>query len=87
VRATRDHSDLRLGASPRASVALHRASQAWAFLDGRSFALPEDVAAVAPAVLGHRLLLDLDRRLRGGTERDVLADVLGRVAIPMPERA
>jgi MoxR-like ATPase len=87
VRATRDHADLRLGASPRASVALHRASQAWAFLDGRSFVVPEDVAAVASPVLGHRLLLDLDRRLRGGSAAGVLAEVLKSVAIPMPERA
>lgn len=87
VRATRQHADLRLGASPRASVALHRASQAWAFLDGRAFVVPEDVAAVAPAVLGHRLLLDLDRRLRGASADAILAEVIGRVPIPMPDRA
>jgi MoxR-like ATPase len=87
VRATREHADLRLGASPRASVALHRATQAWAYLDGRTFAVPEDVSAVAPAVLGHRLLLDLDRRLRGGTSESVLEDIIGQVAIPMPEPA
>ena len=87
VRATRDHVDLRLGASPRASVALHRASQAWAFLDGRTFVVPEDVAAVAPVVIGHRMLLDLDRRLRGGTVQTVLEEVLKSVAIPMPEHA
>ena len=55
VRATREHPSLRLGASPRASVALYRASQAWALLAGRDFVLPDDVAAVAPAVLPHRL--------------------------------
>ena len=56
VRATREHPELRLGASPRSTVAMYRAAQAWAFLDGRRFVLPEDVRAVAPAVLGHRLL-------------------------------
>ena len=45
------------------------------------------MSAVAPAVLGHRLLLDLDRRLRGGTAESVLADIIGQVAIPMPEPA
>jgi len=75
---------VRLGASPRASVALHRASQAAAFLAGRSFVLPDDVAGVAPAVLGHRLLLDVDRELRGATPEDVVRDVLATVPIPMP---
>jgi MoxR-like ATPase len=84
VRATRDHLDVRLGASPRASVALHRASQAAALLDGRSFVLPDDVAGIAPAVLGHRLLLDVDRELRGATPEDVVRDVLAGVPIPMP---
>jgi MoxR-like ATPase len=86
VRATRDHADLRLGASPRASVALYRASQAWAYLEGRAFVLPDDVAAVAESVLAHRLLLDVDRELRGATDRRVVADVLAHVAIPaLPE--
>jgi MoxR-like ATPase len=82
-RATRSHPDLRLGASPRATVALYRASQAWAALDGRRFVLPDDVAAVAPAVLAHRLLLDLDRELAGATAALVLADVLASVPIPV----
>ena len=82
-RATRSHPDLRLGASPRATVALYRASQAWAALDGRRFVLPDDVVAVAPAVLAHRLLLDLDRELAGATPALVLADVLASVPIPV----
>ncbi len=86
VRATRDHADLRLGASPRASVALFRASQAWAYLEGRTFVLPDDVARVAESVLAHRLLLDVDRELRGATDKRVVADVLAHVAIPaLPE--
>ena len=83
-RATRDHPDLRLGASPRATVALYRASQAWAALDGRAFVLPDDVAALAPAVLAHRLLLDLDRELAGATAARVLSEVLASVAVPIP---
>ena len=67
VRATREHADVRLGASPRSSVALYRAAQAWAALEGRDFVLPDDVRAVAHAVLDHRILLDLDRELRGAT--------------------
>jgi MoxR-like ATPase len=84
VRATREHSDLRLGASPRTSVALFRASQAWAALEGRGFVLPDDVAAVVRPVLGHRLLLDVDRQLRGATVERVLSNVLGSVPVPVP---
>ena len=81
VRATRVHPDVRLGASPRASVALYRAAQAGALLDGRDFVLPDDVRAVAPAVLEHRLLLDIDRELRGATTSAVIADVLESVEL------
>ena len=84
VRATRDHRDLRLGASPRTSVALYRASQAWAAVEGRGFVLPDDVLAVARPVLGHRLLLDVDRQLRGATIERVLDEVLGSLAVPVP---
>ena len=84
IRATREHADLRLGASPRTSVALFRASQAWAALDGRGFVLPDDVVAVVRPVLGHRLLLDVDRELRGATVERVLTEVLGSVSVPVP---
>jgi MoxR-like ATPase len=82
VQATRTQPDLQLGASPRASVALYRASQAWAFLDGRGFVLPDDVRAVAGPVLAHRLVLDLDRALRGADVNHVVDTVLDEVAVP-----
>ncbi|HEX5040578.1 MAG TPA: MoxR family ATPase [Candidatus Limnocylindria bacterium] len=81
VRATRDHPDLQLGASPRASVALYRAAQASAFLAGRDFALPDDVADIAGAVLGHRLVVDVDRELRGATAAEALAEILSQVSV------
>jgi MoxR-like ATPase len=84
VRASRKHADLRLGASPRASVALYRASQALALLDGRDFVLPDDVSMIAPAVLAHRVLIDVDRELRGGTAESVITELLGTVPVPMP---
>ena len=83
VRATRDHPDVRLGASPRSSVALYRATQAWAAVDGRDFVLPDDVRAVAHAVLEHRILLDLDRELRGATVGAVVDAVLDEVPVPV----
>jgi MoxR-like ATPase len=85
VRGSREHPDVRLGASPRASVALYRASQASAFLQGRDFVLPDDVATIAPAVLAHRLLLDVDRELRGATADRVIAQLLASTALPIPQ--
>ena len=82
VRATRERPELRLGGSPRSSVALYRATQASAYLAGRDFALPDDVKALVPAVLGHRILLDIDRQLRGSTVDGVIDAVLGSVAAP-----
>jgi MoxR-like ATPase len=85
VRATRSHPDVRLGGSPRSSVALYRASQAWALLDGRDFVLPDDVRGIAHNVLDHRLLLDVDRELRGATVSGVVDAVLAEVPVPMPD--
>jgi MoxR-like ATPase len=82
TRSTREHPDLELGASPRASVALYRAAQAAAVLDGRSFALPDDIKAMAGPVLEHRLVVDLDRAVRGATAAGVVADILAAVPAP-----
>jgi MoxR-like ATPase len=83
VRATRQHPDLRMGASPRASVALYRAAQAWATLHGRDFVLPDDVRGLAHPVLDHRMLLDVDRELRGATLEAVVDEVLAEVPVPV----
>jgi MoxR-like ATPase len=82
VRATRSHPDIELGGSPRATVALYRAAQAAAVLGGRDFVTPDDVKAVAPAVLEHRLVVDLDRSLHGATPAGILAQVLGSTPVP-----
>ena len=87
VRATREHEDVRMGASPRSSVSLYRAAQAWALLDGRGFVLPDDVRTIAHAVLDHRLLLDVDRELRGATVGGVVEAVLGSVPVPLEDDA
>ena len=81
VRGTRSHRDVRLGASPRASVALYRATQAHALLEGRAFALPDDVKEVAPAVLPHRLILDVDQELRGASADRIVADLVETTAL------
>jgi MoxR-like ATPase len=82
VRATRGHSDLQLGASPRASVALYRAAQAAAFLAGRDFVLPDDIKTMAAPVLAHRLVVDLDRSLRGASTDSALTEILATVPVP-----
>ena len=87
VRATREHKDIRLGASPRSAVALYRASQAWAALDGRNFVLPDDVRQLVRPVIAHRLVLDLDRELRGATREAVIDEVLDATPVPLAETA
>jgi MoxR-like ATPase len=82
VRETRGRPEIRLGASPRSSVALYRASQACAYLTGRDFVRPDDVKAMAPAVLGHRIMLDIDHQLRGSTAEDAIKAVLATVPAP-----
>jgi MoxR-like ATPase len=82
VRATRDHASISLGGSPRASVALHRASQAAAWLSGRAFVLPDDVREVFVPVVAHRLALDVDRQLRGEQADGILAQVLAATPVP-----
>jgi MoxR-like ATPase len=87
IRATREQPDVRLGASPRSAVALYRMAQAWAALDGRAFVLPDDVRHLVRPVLAHRLVLDLDRELRGATRTAVLDEVLARTPVPVVEPA
>ncbi|HYU18354.1 MAG TPA: MoxR family ATPase [Chloroflexota bacterium] len=83
VRATREHGAVRLGASPRASLALYHAAQALAALRGRTYVLPDDVKALATPVLGHRLILDSQARLRGRSELTVLDEVLAGTPVPV----
>ena len=81
VRATREHPDLQLGASPRASVALYRAAQALALIEGRDFVLPDDVTSLVAPVLTHRLVVDVDRELRGATAGEAIGEVLESVSV------
>ena len=83
--ATRQHPDLRLGASPRSSLHLMRAAQAHAAQERRGHVLPDDVQLLATAVLTHRLLPTADAQLARRSVQDVLADVLA--SVPVPARA
>ncbi len=86
VTATRQHPDLRLGASPRASLQLLRLGQAQAALDGRDHVLPDDLKQLAGTVLSHRLLPTADAQLARRSVDDVLTEVLARVPVPAGAR-
>jgi MoxR-like ATPase len=81
--ATRADARVQLGASPRAGLALLRAAKALALLAGRGFVLPEDVKALAPAVLSHRLILTPDARARGSRAEEVVVASLDAVPVPL----
>ncbi len=86
VRETRKQPDVRLGASPRGSVALMRAAQAYSFVVGESYMTPDSVKAVAESVLAHRLILNPQNEYAGASRHDVVRKVLEAVAVPvMPE--
>jgi MoxR-like ATPase len=82
VHATRQHEAVSLGGSPRASIALFRTGQALAALQSRDFVLPDDIKRVAHPVLGHRLILKPEARLRKVTTAAVIKEILVDVAVP-----
>ena len=81
ANATRSNSELSLGASPRASLALFRASQAFAAIKGRDHVIPDDIQHLAPSVLTHRLVLSPESELRGRSTQAVLQEVLTQVPL------
>ena len=83
VHATRRHDDLALGASPRASIALYRASQALAALEGREFVIPDDVKYVAEPILCHRVIVSSEARLRGRTTEQVVDAIVTSIPAPV----
>lgn len=82
ARATRNHPDIRLGVSPRGTMALSSMARAHALMEGRSYATPDDVAAVAPYTLGHRISLTGDARYAGKTAESVLTELLSSLPLP-----
>jgi MoxR-like ATPase len=82
VHDTREHEDLALGASPRASIALFRSGQAMAAVRGRTFVQPDDIKRVAGPILNHRVILKPDSRLRKVTAEDIISDIVAEIAVP-----
>jgi MoxR-like ATPase len=81
--ATRQHPDIRVGASPRSMTQMLRASQAYALISGRPYVLPSDVKYISPKVLGHRLIMKVEAEAKGKTTGEVLKEVLA--AVPEPK--
>jgi len=85
TRATRRNPDLRLGVSPRGTLALYRTSQALAAIRGRGYVIPDDVKHLASPVLAHRLIPSSRTRLRGQTAGQILSDQIAAVPVPVEE--
>lgn len=83
VRATREHSGVDLGVSPRGTLALYRTSQAYAAVHGRNYVIPDDVKRLALSVLSHRMIATSQSRLHGRVMEQIIEDVLHTVAVPV----
>jgi MoxR-like ATPase len=83
ARATRTHNEIELGASPRATLSLYQSAQAWAAIQGREFVLPDDVKAMAPHVLTHRLMISPQAQLRGRQPEELVAAIVETVPVPV----
>jgi MoxR-like ATPase len=82
-RATREHKEIELGASPRATLSLYQSSQAWAAIHARDYVLPDDVKQMAPHVLTHRLMISPQAQLRGRQPNELVADIVDSVPVPV----
>jgi len=83
VQTTRDHPDLVLGGSPRASLALFKASQALAAVRGRDHVIPDDIKTLAQATLCHRLIVKPESQLRGRTAQTILTDIIESIPLEL----
>ena len=82
IAATREQDDVYLGASPRGSLALYRASQAHALLQGRNYVIPDDVKALAPVTLPHRIIMSPSARMKGITSTAIVEGLLSQIQVP-----
>lgn len=83
AQATRQHEQVYLGVSPRASIALMKAAQAYAFMRGRDFVTPDDVQYLAPYVFGHRLILQPEARYAGVEVALIIEDIVRSTEVPV----
>jgi MoxR-like ATPase len=83
ARATREHNEVQLGASPRATIALYHSAQAWAAIQGRDFVLPDDIKFLAPYVITHRLIISPQAQLRGRQPSQLVSDIVESISVPV----
>ena len=83
VSQTRKHPDVTLGSSPRGSLSLFRASQAWAFYNERDYVLPDDIRKMVIPVLSHRLMLKQEAKLKKISPEEILNSIVGRINVPV----
>lgn len=83
ARSTREHSEVQLGASPRATMALYHSAQAWAAIQGRDFVIPDDIKFMAPHVLTHRLMVSPQAQLRGRQPNQLISDIVDSISVPV----
>lgn len=86
VGQTRKHPDVILGSSPRGSLFLFRASQAWAYYNGRSYVLPDDVKKMAVSVLSHRIILKQEAKLKKVFPEDILGSIIEKINVPLVDK-
>ncbi len=85
TRSTREHLEVQLGASPRASLALYQSAQAWAAIKGREYVLPDDVKLMSPHVLTHRLIMSPQAQLRGREPSQIIEEIVDAIAVPVED--
>ena len=83
VNATRNDEAIKLGVSPRGSIALYKAAKAWAFINERSFITPDDVRHCAVSVLSHRIMLSPKGKAEYGSAENVIGQVISRIIVPV----
>lgn len=83
VNATRNDEAIKLGVSPRGSIALYKAAKAWAFINERSFITPDDVRHCAVSVLSHRIMLSPKGKAEYGSAENVIGQVISRINVPV----
>jgi MoxR-like ATPase len=86
VEATRTHADIRLGASPRGSIALHGVSRAYALAQGRNYVTPDDVKFLAPYVLAHRIILTQRAKTEKRDPAQLIETIVGQVVVPTAQQ-
>ena len=82
VEATRDHEDIKLGSSPRGSIALYKMGRAYALLQGRNYVIPDDIKYLAPYVLSHRLILTHSAVTQKKVPADIIKNIVGSISVP-----